>query len=159
MRADSIRRTNVCTERRVDSNHKEPTRSVIRADSKTSEPTRVSHTGIQRLHFQPVFKLKILKWLSFKSQRSKRPKIKFKRRRSSIGRTRERKRKREKELHFNQNLFLSKTQGEPRRTKSCYHLLNKNQKASWRNQRRSSEAKEAHIQNLLQAFQSATSDN
>ena len=50
------------------------------------------------------------------------------------GRKEEKKRRRKKGLHFNLNLSPSKTQGEPRRTKSCYHLLNKNQKASWRNQ-------------------------
>ena len=71
----------------------------------------------------------------------------------------ENKRKREKGLHLNQNHIPIKN---PRRAKENLKLLSSPhiyQKASWRNQRRSSEAKEAYLQNLLQAFQAATSDN
>ena len=117
MRADSIRRTNVCTERRVDSNYKELTQSIIRADSKTSEPTRASHTSIQRLYFQPVFKLKNPKRLHFKSQRSESLKSSLKGEEAPLKET---KKEREKEKR---NCTLIKTysyqkpkesQGEPK---------------------------------------------
>ena len=70
IRADSIRRANVCTERRANSNHKELTRSINRADSKTSEPTRTTHTDKITASFFSLLQIQIFKRLDFKSQRS-----------------------------------------------------------------------------------------
>ena len=92
-------------------------------------------------------------------------KIKVKRTRSSIGRKKKRKERKEKKRKEKEGLFLNLNPNpikNPRRAKENLKLISSPhlyQKASWRNQRRSSEAKEAQLQNLLQAFQAATSDN
>ena len=69
-RADSVRRDNVCTERWADSDCKEPTRCINKADSKTSEPTRTTHTDKITASFFSLFQNQILKRLDSKSQRS-----------------------------------------------------------------------------------------
>ena len=69
-RADSVRRAPVCTERRADSDYKESTRSINRADSKTSEPTRTTHTDKITASFFSLLQIQIFKRLDFKSQRS-----------------------------------------------------------------------------------------
>ena len=67
-RADSIRRVQVCTERQADSDCKESTQSINRADSKMSELTRTTHTDKITASFFSLFSNQNLKWLDFKSQ-------------------------------------------------------------------------------------------
>ena len=151
----------VCRARRADSNCKESTRSINRADSKTSEPTRTMHTDRIMASFFSLTLFQNLKRLDFKSQRSESWKLSLKAHEAPL-KKREKGRRRRKE---EKGLFFKKTLNPikyPRRAKENQKLLSSPQQKSkglLEKSRRSSEAKEAHIQNLLQAFQAATSDN
>ena len=94
-RADSIRRGKVCTERGADSNCKEPTRCINRADSKMSELTQTTHTDKITASFFSLFQNQILKRLDSKSQRSESWKTSLKGLKAPLEHIQERRGKRE----------------------------------------------------------------
>ena len=156
-RADSVRRGNVCTERWADSDCKEPTRCINRADSKTSEPTQTMHTDKITASFFSLFQNQILKRLDSKSQRSESWKTSLKGHKAPLEDIQERIGKREEKKSKKKRacaLIPSNTQGEPRRIQKNISSPHPNQKASWRLRRRSSKAQEAEIQHLLQGVSS-----
>ena len=149
----------VCRARRADSNCKESTRSIIRADSKTSEPTQTTHTDKITASFFSLFENQILKRLDSKSQRSESWKTSLKGHKAPLEDIQERRGKREEKKSKKKRacaLIPSNTQGEPRRIQKNISSPHPNQKASWRLRRRSSKAQEAQYNIFFKAFQAAT---
>ena len=156
-RADSVRRAKVCTERRADSDCKEPTRSINRADSKMSELTRTTHTDRITASFFSLSLFQNLKRLDFKSQRSESWKLSLKAHEAPLNK---KKKKKKRKKRKKRDCSLRKTLNPikyPRRAKEKPKYISSphpNQKATWRIRRRSSEAQEALQQNLLQGISS-----
>ena len=155
-RADSIRRVQVCTERRANSDCKESTWSINRADSKTSEPTRTTHTDKITASFFSLFQNQILKRLDSKSQWSESWKTSLKTHKAPLEDIQESREEKERKKKRACALIPSNTQGEPRRIQKNISSPHPNQKASWRLRRRSSKAQEAQYNIFFKAFQAAT---